>query len=65
MTRKGYAAGEVEILGLIDANDIHFDAHTRYLELLQEAWLEVAELRLVSGQSLTAPAQTTVQGTQP
>ncbi|MBI5137517.1 MAG: TolC family protein [Nitrospirae bacterium] len=65
MTRKGYAAGEVEILGLIDANDIHFDAHTRYLELLQEAWLEVAELRLVSGQSLTAPAQTTIQGTQP
>ena len=54
MTRKAYAVGEVEILALIDANDIYFDAHTRYLELLQEAWLEAAELRLAAGRALLA-----------
>lgn len=52
LTRMAYAAGEVEILALIDANDTYFDAHERYLELLQEAWLEAAELRLAAGRSL-------------
>jgi hypothetical protein len=37
---------------LIDANNTYFDAFGRYLELLQEAWLEAAELRLAAGQSL-------------
>jgi len=57
MTRKAYAAGEVEILSLIDANNFYFDAQSRYLELLQDAWLEAAELRLAAGQSIFTTGQ--------
>ena len=57
MTRKAYAAGEVEILALIDANNTYFDANERYLELLQEAWMEAAELRLAAGRSLLTTTQ--------
>jgi len=51
LTSSLYVAGEVEILSLIDANNIYFEAQRRYLELLQEAWLEAAELRFAAGQS--------------
>jgi cobalt-zinc-cadmium efflux system outer membrane protein len=59
LTRKAYAAGEVEILALIDANDTYFNAQERYLELLQEAWLEAAELRLAAGISLVTTTKDT------
>ncbi len=59
LTRKAYASGEVEILSLIDANNIYFDAHGRYLELLQEAWQEAAELRLAAGRALVTTEQDT------
>ena len=52
LTRKAYAAGEVEILALIDANQIYFDTYDRYLQLLQEAWLAAADLRLAAGHRL-------------
>ena len=52
LTRKAYTSGEMEILSLIDANNTYFNAHERYLELLQEAWLEASEVRLIAGQSL-------------
>lgn len=54
LTSKAYAAGEAEILGLIDANDTYFDSRIRYLELLEEAWLEAADLRLAAGRSVLA-----------
>ncbi|MCW9023184.1 MAG: TolC family protein [Gammaproteobacteria bacterium] len=59
LTRKGFNAGELNILTLIDANNTYFDAKVRHLELLQEGWLELAELRhsvglsLLTGNSLT------------
>ncbi len=59
LTRKAYAAGEVEILSLIDANNTYFDTQTRYLELLQEAWLEAADLRLAAGRYLVTTEQDT------
>lgn len=52
LTRRAYASGEVELLSLIDANDTYFNAHERYLELLQQSWLEAAELRLAAGTTL-------------
>ncbi len=52
LTRKGFAAGQVEILNLVDAVDTYFNARVRYLELLQEAWLEAAALRRSAGRSL-------------
>jgi len=57
LTRKAYAAGEMEILALIDANNTYFDANERYLELLQEAWMEAADLRLAAGISLLTTTQ--------
>lgn len=59
LTRKAYASGEVEILSVIDANNTYFDAHERYLELLQEAWLEAADLRLAAGRALVPTEQDT------
>lgn len=59
LTRKAYASGEVEILSLIDANNTYFDANERYLELLQEAWLEAADLRLAAGRTLVTTEQDT------
>lgn len=52
LTRKAFASGEQNGLALMDANNIYFDMQARYLELLQEAWLEAAELRLAAGLSL-------------
>ena len=65
LTRKAYAGGEAEILSLIDANDTYYQAHARYLELLQEAGLEAAELRLAAGRSLVEAAPSTAKGNQP
>lgn len=65
LTRKAYAAGEAEILSLVDAHDTYFQAHARYLELLQEAALEAAQLRLAAGRSLVEVEPSTEKGTQP
>ncbi len=64
LTRKAYESGEAEILSLVDANDTYFDAQVRYLELLYEAWIEAAKLRLATGQSALDSTQST-QGSQP
>ena len=53
LTQKSYAVGEAEILNLIDANNTYFDSRARYLELLQQAWLEAAELRVAAGRSIS------------
>jgi len=52
LTRKGYTAGEQNGLALVDASNTYFDAQARYLELLRDAWVEAAELRLAAGVSL-------------
>ena len=52
LTRKGFNAGELNMLTLIDANNTYFDVQARYLELLQQAWLELAAVRLSAGISL-------------
>lgn len=52
LTRKGFKAGELNILTLIDANNTYFDVQARYLELLQQAWLELATVRMSAGISL-------------
>jgi len=52
LSRKGFAAGQVAILNLVDAVETYFGARVRYLELLHEAWLEAAALRRAAGRSL-------------
>lgn len=50
LTRRSFAAGEANVLALIDSYDTHFNAKTGYLELLHQGWLTAAELRLAAGQ---------------
>ncbi|MFZ2540402.1 MAG: TolC family protein [Gallionella sp.] len=52
LTRKGYISGEQNGLALVDASNTYFDTQERYLELLRDAWIEAAELRLTAGVSL-------------
>ena len=52
LTRRGFAAGELNILSLVDANNTYFDALARYLELQQESARAAADLRLASGISV-------------
>lgn len=53
LTQKSYAVGEAEILSLIDANNTYFDSRAHYLKLLQDAWLEAADLRVAAGRSIS------------
>ena len=52
LTRRSFAAGEANVLALIDSYDTHFSAKTGYLELLHQSWLTAAELRLAAGQAI-------------
>ncbi|MBI5890289.1 MAG: TolC family protein [Nitrosomonadales bacterium] len=57
LTRRSFAAGELNVLTLVDANNTYFDALARYLELQQECALAAADLRLASGVSLLDSAK--------
>lgn len=57
LTNKSFKAGEVNVLSLIDASNTYFDARKRYLELLYESWVELAELRLAAGLSLISSSK--------
>jgi len=59
LTHKGFKAGELNILTLIDANNTYFDAQERYFELLQEGWLELAEVRRSAGLTLMSKGSAT------
>lgn len=57
LTRRSFAAGEANILALMDANNVYFDAAQRHLELLAEGQFTAADLRLATGQSLFSEQQ--------
>lgn len=59
LSRKGFNAGELNILTLIDANNTYFNAQERYLELLQQGWMELAEVRKSAGLSLMVQSPVT------
>lgn len=52
LTRRSFAAGESNVLALVDANNAYFDARARYQELLQACALALADLRLAAGLSI-------------
>lgn len=56
LTRRAFAAGEVNVLSLIDAHDTYFQARERYVELSEQAWRELAALRLAAGVSVAEVA---------
>jgi len=55
LTRRSFAAGELNVLTLVDANNTYFDALAGELELQQECALAAADLRVASGVSLLDP----------
>ncbi len=52
LTNKGFEVGELDVLTLIDANNVYFESREHYLELLYEAWVELAEVRFSAGLSI-------------
>lgn len=52
LTRQSFAVGELNVLTLVDAYNIYFDALARYLEVQHESLLTAADLRLASGVSI-------------
>lgn len=56
LTRRSFAAGEANALALIDAYQTYFEARARELELVAEASIAAADLRLAAGISLAESA---------
>jgi cobalt-zinc-cadmium efflux system outer membrane protein len=52
LTDRGFTSGELSILSLVDANNTYFQAQLRYLELLYQAWTELADVKLYAGQMM-------------
>lgn len=57
LARRSFQTGEVNVLALIDAASTYYDARGRYLELLAQAQLAAAELRLAAGESVLRQAE--------
>jgi outer membrane protein, heavy metal efflux system len=57
LARRGFETGEQNVLALVDGYNTYFDAEVRYRELLQESWLEAAELRFAAGIALTGDTE--------
>ena len=50
LTNKGFASGELNVLSLVDANNTYFDSRLNYLDLLYQARVELADVKLYAGQ---------------
>jgi cobalt-zinc-cadmium efflux system outer membrane protein len=57
LTNKGFTSGELNILSLVDANNTYFEARLAYLELLYQARVELADVKLYAGQMITDVAE--------
>jgi cobalt-zinc-cadmium efflux system outer membrane protein len=53
LTNKGFSSGELNILSLVDANNTYFEAQLTYIDLLFQARMELAEVKLYAGQLIT------------
>ncbi len=56
LTSKGFNSGELNILSLVDANNTYFEARLQYLDLIYQARLELADVKLFAGQLLDEKA---------
>jgi cobalt-zinc-cadmium efflux system outer membrane protein len=50
LTNKGFTSGELNVLSLVDANNTYFESRLTYLDLLYQARVELAEVKLYAGQ---------------
>jgi cobalt-zinc-cadmium efflux system outer membrane protein len=64
LTNKGFTSGELNILSLVDANNTYFEARLAYLELLYQARVELAEVKLYAGQLITDVAMQNLNSTE-
>ncbi len=53
LTNKGFSSGELNILSLVDANNTYFEARLTYIDLLYQARMELADVKLFAGQLIT------------
>jgi outer membrane protein, heavy metal efflux system len=53
LTNKGFSSGELNILSLVDANNTYFESQLAYLDLIYQARVELAEVKLYAGQMIT------------
>jgi len=53
LTNRGFSSGELNILSLVDANNTYFESQLVYLDLLYQARVELAEVKLYAGQMIT------------
>ncbi len=53
LTNKGFSSGELNILSLVDANNTYYKTRVTYLDLLYQARVELAEVKLFAGQLIT------------
>ena len=53
LTDRGFSSGELNILSLVDANNTYFEAQLTYIDLLYQARMELAEVKLYAGQLIT------------
>jgi cobalt-zinc-cadmium efflux system outer membrane protein len=58
LSKSGFTSGELNMLNLVDANNTYFEARLKYLELLYQARVELADLRLFAGQLIVEADQT-------
>lgn len=52
LTKKGFSSGELNVLSLVDANNTYFEARLVYLELLYQARVELADVKLFAGKAM-------------
>ena len=53
LTNKGFSSGELNILSLVDANNTYFESQLTYIDLIYQARVELAEVKLFAGQMIT------------
>lgn len=53
LTNSGFTSGELNILSLVDANNTYFEARLKYLDLIYQARVELADVKLYAGQLIT------------
>jgi len=54
LTNKGFTSGELNMLSLVDATNTYFDSRIRYLDLLYQAHVELADIHLFAGHFISS-----------
>lgn len=52
LSEKGFISGELNILSLVESNNTYFESRMHYLNLVYQAWVELADIHLYAGKSM-------------